>query len=144
MMTSIDRVDEHLIRLLVKDARQTSDVLARQLGINSSTVRRRLKRLIENNIIRITALPNPDKIGIFFRVVVAFDGAHDKMNSVVENLRLRPEVQWLSVTTGRFDIIAIVWFPSSEEFFAFLQTDVAALEGVRDTETFVCLHTGKA
>jgi len=143
-MMSIDSIDQQLIRLLTEDARQTSEVLAKQLGVNSSTVRRRLQGLVKEGVIRVVALPDPDKIGYSFRAVVAFDITHEKLDSVVEKLRLRPEVQWLSVTTGRFDVIALVWFPSSEEFFTFLQTDVGALEGVRDTETFVCLHTGKA
>ena len=144
MMTSIDSMDQHLISLLAENARQTSEALAKQLGVNPSTVRRRLQGLIKDGVIRIVALPEPDKVGLSFRAVVAFDVIHEKLDSVVEKLRLRPEVQWLSVTTGRFDVIAIVWFPSPEEFFAFMQTEVGALEGVRDTETFVCLHTGKA
>ena len=81
---------------------------------------------------------------VFLVKEFAFDVAHEKLDSVAEILSLKPEVRWLSVTTGRFDVIAIVWFPSSEEFFTFLQTEVGVLEGVRDTETFVCLHTDKA
>lgn len=143
-MAIIDAMDQKLVSLLAKNARQTSEALARQLGVNPSTVRRRLQTLIKNQVIRIVALPDPDKVGFAFRAVVAFDVVHEKMDMVIEQLRLRPEVQWLSVTTGRYDIIAIVWFPSSEEFFTFMQTDVGALDGVRDTETFVCLHAGKA
>jgi len=141
---SIDSTDQHLISLLTENARQTSEALAKQLGINPSSVRSRLQRLLKGGVIRIVALPNPDKIGFSFQSVVAFDVAHENLDSVVETLRLRPEVQWLSVTTGRFDVIAIVWFSSSEEFFTFLQTEVGILEGVKDTETFVCLHTGRA
>ena len=143
-MTSIDSIDQLLISLLADNARQTSEALAKQLGVNPSTVRRRLQVLLKNEVIRIVALPDPDMIGLSFRAVIAFDVAHEKLDSVVEQLQLRPEVQWLSITTGRFDVIAIVWFPSSEEFFTFIQTEVGALEGVRDTETFVCLNAGKA
>ena len=142
-MALIDSLDRQLISLLADNARQTSEALARQLGVNPSTVRRRLQGLVKNKVIRIAALPDPDMIGLSFRAVVGFDVVHEKLDSVVEQLRLRPEVQWLSVTTGRFDVIAIVWFPSSEEFFTFMQTEVGALDGVKDTETFVCLHTRK-
>ena len=144
VMATIDAMDQKLVSLLTENARQTSEVLAKQLGVNPSTVRRRLQTLIKNQVIRIVALPEPDKIGYAFRAVVAFDVSPEKLDSVITQLRQRPEVQWLSVTTGRYDVIAIVWFPSSEEFFTFMQTDVGALEGVRDTETFVCLHAGKA
>jgi len=136
-------LDERLISLLSKDARQTSEVLARQLDVNPSTVRRRVQKLIKDGVIRIVALPDPEKTGFTFRAVVAFNVAHDKLDEVVEKLASREEVCWLSVTTGRFDVIAITRFRSSEDFFDFMQREVGILEGVRDTETFVCLHRGK-
>lgn len=52
----------------------------------------------------------------------------------------RPEVEWVSTTTGRFDILALVWFPSTEELFRFLRSEITELEWVRDSETFICLH----
>ena len=60
-------------------------------------------------------------IGISFRAVVASDVAHEKLAHVTEELRAMPGVHWLSVTTGRFDIIAIVWCRSPAEFFNFIQ-----------------------
>jgi len=101
-MASIDAMDQQLIRLLTDNARQTSEALAKQLGVNPSTIRRRLQTLVKNKVIRIVALPQPDKIGFAFRAVVAFDVAHEKLDSVIEQLRLRPEVQWLSVTYTAF------------------------------------------
>ena len=136
-------LDERLISLLSKDARQTSEVLARQLSVNPSTVRRRVQKLIKDGVIRIAALPDAEKTGFTFRAVVAFNVTHDKLDEVVEKLAAREEVSWLSVTTGRFDVIAIMHFRSSEDFFTFMQREIGLLEGVRDTETFVCLHRGK-
>jgi len=45
------------------------------------------------------------------------------------------ECSGFSVITGRFDVIVTVWLPSSRESFAFIQTEVGALEGIGDTET---------
>jgi len=93
MMVSIDSTDQHLISLLTENARQTSETLAKQLGINSSIVRRRIQGLVKGEVIRIVALPEPDKIGFSFQAVVAFDVAHEKLDSVVEKLSLKPEVR---------------------------------------------------
>ncbi|MFC1941555.1 Lrp/AsnC ligand binding domain-containing protein [Chloroflexota bacterium] len=65
------------------------------------------------------------------------------MNSVTKILSSRQEVRWLAVTSGRFDIFALMWFPSIEELFHFMQDEVGKLEGVRNTETFISLHVEK-
>ena len=55
----VDSLDEQLISFLAQDARQTSQVLAGQLGVKPSMVRRRVQRLIKDEIIRIVARPEP-------------------------------------------------------------------------------------
>lgn len=65
----MDSLDTQLIELLMKDANVSSTSLATQLNVSSSTVRRRMKDLLEKEIIRITAAPNLEKLGL---PVVAF------------------------------------------------------------------------
>jgi len=62
MMASIDLTDQQLIRLLAEDARQTSEALAKQLGVNPSTVRHGLQKLTKDGVIRIVAHPKPKRI----------------------------------------------------------------------------------
>jgi Lrp/AsnC family transcriptional regulator for asnA, asnC and gidA len=65
----MDLLDTQIIELLMKDANVSSTSLAKQLNVSSSTVRRRMKDLLEQKIIRITAVPNLEKFGL---PVVAF------------------------------------------------------------------------
>ena len=139
----VDSLDEKLIKLLGKDAQQRSEVLAKQLGVSSSTIRRRIEKLVKNKVIRIVARPEPTKLNLPLRVIFGFDVAHDKLNYIADRLSSREEVRWLAVTSGRFDIIAIMWFPSTEELYRFLEKEVGTLEGVRNTETFISLHVEK-
>lgn len=140
----MDRIDQQLIELLGQDAHQKSVALAKQLGVSSATVRRRLARLIKSGIIGITAVVDPSKVGYPLTALIAFDIAHDKLQSVTQMLAGKPEITWVATTTGRFDIIALAWFHSTEELSDFLQREVSAMEGLRDTETFICLHVEKA
>ncbi len=77
------------------------------------------------------------------RAIIAFDVGHDKVREVMELLSGRSEVKGLAATSGRFDIIASVWFASTEELFQFIENEVSKMEGVRNTETFICLHVEK-
>ena len=139
----IDSLDKKLITFLEQDARQGVDRLANQLGVSSSTISRRIEKLLKNNVIRIVAKPEPTKINLPLSAIVAFDVDHDKLNSVTKILNSRQEVRWLAVTSGRFDIFALMWFPSTEELFRFMENEVGKLEGVINTETFISLHVEK-
>jgi DNA-binding Lrp family transcriptional regulator len=139
----IDSLDKELIALLEQDAKQTSEKLAERLNMTSSTIRRRLKRLVERGTIRIVAIPEPKQIGSPLIAIMAFQLAHDKAESFLKALNSRKEVKCLYVTSGRFDAIALMWFSSTEQLFSFVEKSVSQLEGVKATETFICIHVEK-
>lgn len=136
-------IDAKLISLLEQDANQTSQELAKQLSVSSSTVRRRMNELIKRGAIRIVAIPDPKQLGLPLLVIVAFQIDHEKANSFMKALASRQDVKCLYATTGRFDAIALMWFSSTEQLFDFMQQDVGKLEGVKTSETFICLHAEK-
>ena len=138
-----DWLDESLVQLLEKDAAQSSEALAKQLNVSAVTVRRRVRRLIQSGVLRIVAVVDPNKVGFPLTAVIAFDVAHDKLDSVTQLLASRPEVQWVSTTTGRFDVLVLVRFRSTNELSDFIQRELVDIEGVRDSETFICLDTKK-
>jgi len=142
-MNILDSLDQELVRLLEKDALQTSEALARQLCVSSATVRRRLKRLKQSGVLHITALVDPNKMGVPVIAIIAMNIMHDKLELTSQLLSSKPEVRFLSTTTGRFDIIACAWFHSTEELTNFLQKDLAEVPGLKDTETFICLQVSK-
>ncbi len=140
----IDSLDVQLISLLEKDANQTSEKLAEQLSVSPSTVRRRMKDLIRRGAIHIIAIPEPKQIGLPVIAVIAFQVSHENINSFLKALGSRKDVKCLYATSGRFDAIALMWFSSTEQLFEFIEKDIVKLEGVKTTETFICLHIEKS
>ncbi len=138
-----DSLDERLISLLEQDARQSSEALAKQLNVSSSTIRRRIDNLVKQGMLRFAALTEPTKVGFPVRALIAFNVAHERLNEFMEGLGSKPEVKGLCVTTGRFDVMALIWFASTDDLFRFMQSEVSKLEGVRNTESFICLHVEK-
>ncbi|MFC2072739.1 Lrp/AsnC ligand binding domain-containing protein, partial [Chloroflexota bacterium] len=45
--------------------------------------------------------------------------------------------------TGQFDAIFLAQFHSTGDLNEFLRTKVTPIEGIKDSETFVCLHVEK-
>jgi len=139
-MDKIDSTDEQLIKLLQEDAQQSSRVLAKKLDISPVTVRRRINKLVRNKVFRIGAIVDPRKIGIPLSIVIGLDVAPDRLPSVLHELVKRPEITWVASTTGRFDIVALARFPSTEDLSKFMQNEISQIEGVKDTEVSVCLQ----
>ncbi len=137
-------MDERLIKLLQKDARQSSEVIAKQLNVSPATIRRRIRKLIRSGTMRITAIADPVKIGLPLAAIIAFNVEHGKLDSIMRALVDRPEVEWVSTTTGRFDMLVLARFASTEELSRFVEKEMAELKGIKDSETFICLRIESA
>jgi len=142
-MSTPDSIDRQLVRLLGQDARQNSETLAKQLNVSAATVRRTLRRLIRSGLLRIVGVVDPTQFGVPLAAVIAMDVAHDKLQLAVEMLTRHPEIRWLSTTTGRFDIMAVAEFRSSEGLSEFVTKTLTQVQGVKDSETFICLDVRK-
>ena len=142
-MSIPDLTDEQLVRLLGQDARQNSETLAKQLNLSAATVRRRLRKLLRSDLLRIVGVIDATNFGLPLAAVITIDVAHDKLEAAMEMLAERPEIKWVSTTTGRFDIIAMARFRSTDCLSDFVTKDLAKIEGLKDSETFICLDVQK-
>ncbi len=132
---AIDGVDCEIIQLLQKDGRITNIEIARKLKVSEATVRARMKRLIDAEIIQIVAVSNPIKLG--FRVTGSIKIRVDikKMNHVIQELK-KIEALWfiVQVTSGTGIYTEFV-VRSMEELNALIMREINPIDGVLDTET---------
>lgn len=139
----MDELDRKIIALLQQDGRASNAGIARQVGVSEGTVRRRLKRLVQDEYIKVVALLDPAKMGYHSEALIGVQVDPDKVDQVAENLAKLDEISWVAVTTGSFDIFAWATQVSSEALGVFLRTKVGTIPGVRRTETFVNLAMKK-
>jgi len=139
----IDALDEKLIQLLQKDGRQSSESLARQLGVSPSTILRRIEQLTERKVMRIVGVVDPDKVGLMLGAMIGLDVEPGKLTLVVNALIQRSSVKFVSPATGRFDVLLFALFRSNDELSDFVEKELAAINGVKDSETFICLNVKK-
>ncbi len=129
-MYELDETDSKIIQLLEEDALQTSEALAKPLGVSSATVRRRLKLLVKNGVIRAVAIAQPDRVDTSLCAIIALNVSHQSIDEVMQTLASQPEVKWVAATTGRVDILTLVEFNSTEELFQFVKGRLFPIEGV--------------
>jgi len=139
----MDELDSKIIAMLQEDGRASNAGIARRVGVSEGTVRRRLKRLIEEEYIRVLALLDPGKMGFASEALIGVQVDPDKVDRVSADLSQLEEINWVSITTGSYDIFAWATLNSSEALGIFLRTKVGTIPGVRRTETFVNLMVKK-
>ena len=139
----MDGLDTRIVDILQKDGRASNAGIAREVGVSEGTVRRRLKRLVQEEYIQVVALPDPVKMGYESQALVGVQVDPDKIDQVADDLSELSQVNWVAVTTGSYDIFAWATLQSAEALGLFLRTKVGIIPGVRRTETFVSLANKK-
>ena len=131
----LDNLDCHLIRLLQKDGRMPNKAIAKQLAISEFTVRKRMKRLIDNGIIRIVAVANPMDLGFEIAGNLKIRIDLKKTEHVLENLKKIDALIWIALTTGSTDIDVEFVARSLSGLHHLIFNQISKIDGILSTET---------
>jgi len=136
----IDELDLKLMQELQKDVRAKHVDLAKKLDVVEGTVRKRIKNLVGNSIIKTIAVPNLRELGYNFMSLMALQVRLADLRDIAENLVKKPNICYLAFVTGRYDMIAVVITRSPEELAHFIEKEISAIPSILRTETFVNLE----
>ena len=139
----MDELDRRIIEILQMDGRASNARIARAVGVSEGTIRRRLRRLIQDGVINVIAVPNLEKMGYNTAALVGLQTDPGRIDGVAEALAELDGVHFVALTTGAQDIFIWVALSSSEELGDFLRNKVGVIPGVRRTETYVNLAIKK-
>jgi Lrp/AsnC family transcriptional regulator for asnA, asnC and gidA len=131
----LDKLDCRLIRLLQKDGRMSNIAIAQQLGISEYTVRNRMKRLLDDETIKIVAVANPIDLGFEIAGNLKIKIDLKKTDQVLENLKQINSLIWVALTTGGTDIDVDFIARSLKEFQDLIFKKISQIDGVLSTET---------
>ncbi len=131
----IDQVDHKIISLLQQDGRMSNSEIARKIGVAEGTVRNRIERLLNEGVIRITAVPDPAKLGFPITVIVGLNAELDKIEQVCRHFAGMKEVRSVAHTAGSHNIVLEVVFASHNEMLAFLTRGLTVVPGLVNTDT---------
>lgn len=144
MTLRIDAEDAAIIRLLQSDARISNRQIARNTGLSEGTVRYRLKRLLEQKVIRPVAVADPAKLGFEVNAIIGFHVRPSNTEEVYRALDALEEIRWLALTTGRYDIVGQVILPRTEDLAKFIRHKVSSISGIESAEVSLVLEISKA
>jgi Lrp/AsnC family transcriptional regulator for asnA, asnC and gidA len=132
----IDNTNLAVIKQL-RDGRRSFKDIAHELGLSENTVRTRVHKLMEEGILEVAGVVDPEALPGHRVVMVGVKlQTMDLINKGEEFSRLRGVVS-VSVVTGRYDLILLVFLKEGFGLLEFYTNEVAQIKDVQSVETFV-------
>ena len=139
----VSDLDKRIIEQLQEDGRRPFTQIAADLGVSEAVVRARTNRLVERGILQVVGVTDPLKLGFQQMAMVGIRCERDRLVGVAEEVATFPEVDYVVITAGTYDVLIEVVCEDNAALLDFLAERLRAIEGVRDTETFVYLRMVK-
>jgi Lrp/AsnC family transcriptional regulator for asnA, asnC and gidA len=139
----LDVLDRRLVAALKEDGRMSFTQLASVLGVSEATARKRLHRLVESETIRIGPIVDQAKIGYRLNVWIGIRCRPGTFRGVAEGLAKFHAVRYVGACTGAYDVICEAVFLSQAEMLTFLERELAAVDGVTETQSSMVLEITK-
>jgi Lrp/AsnC family transcriptional regulator for asnA, asnC and gidA len=140
--TPLDDVSKAIIEQLQEDGRRPYAAIGKAVGLSEAAVRQRVQRLHESGVMQIVAVTDPLQVG-FSRAAMIGITVDGDAEAVADRLEQMPEVDYLVVCAGSFDILAEVVAEDADHLLEIINRKVRAIPDVRSTETFVYLKLRK-
>jgi Lrp/AsnC family transcriptional regulator for asnA, asnC and gidA len=138
----LDEVSKGIVEQLQKDGRMPYAAIGKAVGLSEAAVRQRVQRLLESGVMQIVAVTDPLQLGFARQAMIGVHAEGD-VEPLAEKLSQMPEVDYVIVTAGSFDLMIEVVCESDDHLLELLSKRVRALDGVKGTESFVYLKLHK-
>jgi Lrp/AsnC family transcriptional regulator for asnA, asnC and gidA len=139
----VSDLDKRIIEHLQQDGRRPFTQIAADLGVSEAAVRARTNRLVERGILQVVGVTDPLKLGFQQMAMIGIRCQADKLMEVASRVAEFPEVDYVVITAGTYDILIETVCEDNEGLLRFLAERLRTIDGVRDTETFVYLRMVK-
>jgi Lrp/AsnC family transcriptional regulator for asnA, asnC and gidA len=133
------KIDDTNIEIIkhLRQGRKSFKIIADELGITENTVRVRVNKLIEEGILDITGLVDPEALPGHRVVLVGVKLSTMNLVQKAQEFSKLKGVVSASVVTGRYDLILVVLLRDGYDLLEFYTEEVYRLKDVRSIETFV-------
>jgi Lrp/AsnC family leucine-responsive transcriptional regulator len=143
----LDGFDRKILAALAQDGRMTVTDLAKAVGLSKTPCQVRLRRLIDNGVIRgFHATIDPARLGldhVAFTEVKLSDTREKALEEFNAAVRRIPEVEECHMIASSFDYLLKVRTADIRRYRIVLGEKISSLPHVASTSTFVAMETVK-
>jgi len=132
---ALDDLDREIIHAYWLSPTAGNAAVARQLGVSEATIRRRLRTLLDGDILQFSVVVGPSITAGYMEFHIGLNIRGDLVTQVAEEVASLDRARYVAVTGGgRYDVIVAASAPSTDDWIDF-RALVAAIPGVERTET---------
>ncbi len=139
----LDPIDLGIIRCLQRDPRSAISKIAKDLRVPGSTIRHRLNRLLRRHAIEFSVASNPLHFGFQIWAIIEIKTELPRIREVARRLTEAPEVYFVAIMTGSYDINVAAVFRSNAEVLDFVTHRLSKIPGIVSTSTATVLELVK-
>ncbi|WP_100181752.1 HTH-type transcriptional regulator LysM [Candidatus Nitrosotenuis aquarius] len=133
-----DKVDDEILKILKDDSRESFVDIGKKLKLSESAVRRRVKNLTDNQIIKKFTIEIGEQNSTKAIVLISVESSMDT-SKVSARLTKLDGVKTVYEITGQYDIAVIISSPNITEINLAIDS-LRKVPGVSDTNTVIILR----
>ncbi len=133
-----DKVDDEILKILKDDSRESFVDIGKKLKLSESAVRRRVKNLIDNKIIKKFTIEIGEQNATKAIVLISVESSMDT-SKVSARLTKLEGVKTVFEITGQYDIAVVISSPNITEINLAIDS-LRKVQGVSDTNTVIILR----
>ena len=139
----MDQIDREIIEILKLDGRMPYTEIAKSLNVSEATVRNRVSRLVDQKVIQVIALVDPYQLGYDAPAMIGVSVDPPMLEQAAAEIATFPEVSYLVMVSGEFDLMVEVMCRNRMELTEFLNQKLRCVTGVTRTQSSLILQTYK-
>ena len=135
MSQRLDLVDMKILDLLKADGRQSFNDISKIVGKTEATIRRRVKKLIESDVIKKFTIEYQINSKPKTRATVKIEPDFKDVKRILKDLKAIEEITDIWRLSGDCGIFLKIEIPSIEEFNPLIENKISQITGVKIVET---------
>jgi Lrp/AsnC family transcriptional regulator, regulator for asnA, asnC and gidA len=140
--SQLDEISKLIVEQLQIDGRKSYSEIGKVVGLSEAAVRQRVQKLTESGVMQVVAVTDPMRLGFNRQAMIGLKASGD-VNQVAEALAEIPQVDYVVMTAGGFDLLIEVVCENDDDLINLLNSQIRLLPGVVSAEAFVYLKLHK-
>jgi Lrp/AsnC family transcriptional regulator, regulator for asnA, asnC and gidA len=137
-MYEFDKTDLKIVNLLLEDGRMSASEMSRRMGgISERLIRYRIERMVNGNVIQISAVVNPEALGFTIKADIWLEVGADQVLEVAKKMTTFENVTYVACGIGQNDISIQVVAKDTAEVYYFVTEVIRKVPGVLKTTTSI-------
>jgi Lrp/AsnC family transcriptional regulator for asnA, asnC and gidA len=137
-MYNFDKIDIKIVNLLLEDGRMAASEIARRIGkISERAVRYRIDRMLDDGVVRISAVARPQAFGLATIADIWMEVESDRILEVARKMAEFDNVSYVACGIGQSDVSIQIVAKDTAEIYQFVTEVVRKVPGVRKTTTSI-------